>query len=326
MLLLLSMASLASAEAYGVSPHPLRLAALVVSLSLLGAVKPQWLIMLAPVLVLWFERHGWRLLARWETWLVAIVPCATAGFFMWNMHEVAQRTQLTFGAADKLFQWGDMTFHFVFVVTRRMVRDIFGPVGVAALIVGLVTLVKQGRRAEIAAVFACLVYLIVVSHGNRRHDYYQLALVPACMMAIPTGILTIAQWARQRLPDGWTLQRVTVTLLWMMLLSCFIRSVSFHSWYEVEQEKLQFCSMLRPQIAAGELVVFADYTSPDLLYCLDRRGWLHQGPPLTIEQVGHRKDAGADLLVMPMSSAERLGSVGPAIARTKEWLAIRLGP
>jgi hypothetical protein len=325
-LLLLSMASLASAEAYGVSPRPVRLLALVVSLSLLGAVKPQWLIMLAPVLVLWFERQGWRVLARWETWLVAIVPCATAGFFLWNMHEVAQRTQLTFGAADKLFQWEDMSGHFVFVVTRRMVRDIFGPVGVAALIAGLVTLVKQGRRAEIAAVLACLVYLIVVSHGNRRHDYYQLALVPACMMAIPTGILTIAQWAHRRLPDAWTVQRITITLLWMMLLSCFIRSVSFHSWYEVEQEKLQFCSILRPQLAAGELVVFADYTSPDLLYCLDRRGWLHQGPPLTMEQVGHRKDDGADVLVMPMASTERLGSAGPVIARTNDWLAVRLGP
>ena len=54
-LLLLSMASLASAEFYGVSPRPLRLLALVVSLSLLGAVKPQWLIMLAPVWALWFE-------------------------------------------------------------------------------------------------------------------------------------------------------------------------------------------------------------------------------------------------------------------------------
>ena len=324
-LLLMSMAALASAEAYGVSPRPLRLLVLVVSLSLLGAVKPQWLIMLAPVLGLWFERQGWRVLARWETWLVAVVPCATAGYFMWHMHEVAQRTQLTFGAADKLFQWGDMIFHYVFVITRRMVRDIFGPVGVAALVVGLIALVKQGRRAELAAVFSCLVYLIAVSHGNRRHDYYQLALVPACMMAIPTGILTIAHWARRRLPDAWTVQRITVTLLWMMLLSCFIRSVSFHSWYEVDQDKQRLCSILGPQLAPGELVVFADYTSPDLLYCLDRRGWLHQGPPLTIEQVGHRKDDGADVLVMPMSSAERLGGAGPVIARTNEWLAIRLG-
>ena len=324
-LLLLSMASLASAELYSVSPGPLRLLALVVSLSLLGAVKPQWLIMLAPVWALWFERHGWRFLARSETWLVAVVPCATAAAFLWNMHEVAQRTELTFGAADKLFQWGDMTGHYVFVITRRMVRDIFGPVGVAALIVGLVTLVQQGRRAEIAAVFSCLVYLIVVSHGNRRHDYYQLALVPAGVMAIPVGILAIARWARQRLPETWTVQRVAVTLLWMMLLSCFIRSVSFHSWYEVDQEKLRFCSLLRPQLAPGELVVFADYTSPDVMYCLDRRGWLHQGPPMTVDQVGHRRDSGADVLVMPMSSAAALGGVGRPIARTDEWLAVRIG-
>ena len=250
-LLLLSMAALASAQAYSVNPRPLHLLGLVVSLSLLGAVKPQWLIMLAPVWALWFERDGWRFLARWETWLVAIVPCATAAAFLWHMHEVAQRTQLTFGAADKLFQLGDMTGHFVFVITRRMVRDIFGPVGVVAWIAGLVALVKRGRRVEIAALFACLVYLIVVSHGNRRHDYYQLALVPAGVIAIPAGILAIAQWARQRLPPAWTVQRIAGTLVWMMVVSCFVRSVSFHSWYEVDQDKLRFCSLLRPQLARG---------------------------------------------------------------------------
>jgi hypothetical protein len=324
-LLLLSMAALASAQAYSLDPRRLRLLALVASLSLLGAVKPQWLIMLAPVWALWFERDGWKFLARWETWLVVLVPCATAAAFLWHMQEVAQRTQLTFGAADKLFQFGDMTGHFVFVITRRMVRDIFGPVGVAAWIVGLVALVKRGRRVEIAALLSCLVYLIVVSHGNRRHDYYQLALVPAGVIAIPAGILAIAHWARQRLPEAWTVQRIAATLVWMMLVSCFVRSVSFHSWYEVDQDKLRFCSLLGPQLAAGELLVFADYTSPDVMYCLDRRGWLHQGPPLTVEQVHHRRASGADVLVMPASSAATLGSVGPLIARTNDWLAIRLG-
>jgi len=324
-LILLSMAALASAELYGVQPRPLRLVALVVSLSLLGAVKPQWLIMLAPVWALWFERHGWKFLARWETWLVVVLPCATAAGFLWQMHEVAQRTQLTFGAADKLFQLGDMTGHYVFVITRRLVRDIFGPVGVVAWVVGLVTLVRRGRRVEIAAAFGCLVYLIAVSHGNRRHDYYQLALVPAGVIAIPAGILAIAHWARQRLPEAWTVQRVAVTLLWMMLLSCFIRSVSFHSWYEVDQDKLRFCSLLQPQLAPGELLVFADYNSPDVMYCLDRRGWFYQGPPMTVEQVREMREKGADVLVMPMSSAAALGGIGPPIARTNDWMAIRLG-
>ena len=145
------------------------------------------------------------------------------------------------------------------------------------------------------------------------------------MIAIPAGILAIAQWARQRLPHAWTVQRIAGTLVWMMLVSCFVRSVSFHSWYEVDQDKLRFCSLLRPQLAAGELLVFADYTSPDVMYCLDRRGWLHQGPPMTVEQVRHRRDSGADVLVMPMSSAEALSGTGTPIARTNEWLAIRLG-
>jgi hypothetical protein len=42
--------------------------------------------------------------------------------------------------------------------------------------------------------------------------------------------------------------------------------------------------------------------------------------------VGHRRDSGADVLVMPTSSAEALGGVGQPIARTNDWLAVRLEP
>jgi hypothetical protein len=325
-LILLSMAVLASAESYGVERRPQRLLALVASLTLIAAVKPQWLIILAPVWALWFERDGWRFLTRWQAWLVAIVPCLTAAAYLWYMHEVAARTQLTFGAGDKLFQIGDMTGHFVFVIGRRLVRDLFGPIGVVALAVGLVALARRGRRTEIAAAFGCLVYLIAVSHGNRAHDYYQLALVPAGVITIPAGILALGQWARPRVPPAWTVQRLSVTLLWLMLLSCFVRSVSFHSWYEVDQDKLRFCSLLRPQLAPGELLVFADYNSPDLMYCLDRRGWFHVAPAMTIEQVRALRARGADVLVMPMSSAAALAGEGPQLARTDEWLAVRLQP
>ena len=46
---------------------------------------------------------------------------------------------------------------------------------------------------------------------------------------------------------------------------------------------------------------------------------------MTVEQVRDRRDKGADVLVMPMSSAEALSGTGTPIARTNEWLAVRLG-
>jgi hypothetical protein len=240
------------------------------------------------------------------------------------MQSVEAVSHLSFGATDKLFQADDMSLHYAYVIWRRLLRDLLGPLGLVAYAIGVLWCARHRRWVEPAGAFGFLVYLVVVSRGNRIHDYYQLVIGPYAAMTIPGGIFAAAARARVgRMAAGWTPARLSAIALWMMMLFSSFRSVSFHSWYEVDQEKVQFCTMLKRRLEPADRVAFADYNSPDLLFCLDHRGWLTPTTAMPAEDARALRDAGAAVLVMPRSSESRLAGLGGSIASTDNWLAVR---
>ena len=154
-LITLSLAAFRATQAYLQQRRVAVLIAQVLALMTIGAVKPQWLIVLLPVAALWIERDGWRSALGWELWLAVILPCATAAAFLWHMRMLAGQTGVVdFGAADKLFKVDDMSGHYVYVISRRLLRYLLGPVGLVAWGVGVVSGVRRQRLAEAAAVIA----------------------------------------------------------------------------------------------------------------------------------------------------------------------------
>jgi hypothetical protein len=313
LLILLSFAALASAQRLRDEGRPLDLVWAALSCALVGAIKPQWLIVLAPIAALWFERDRWKILARWQVWVIAAAGCGAAAASLWHMRQVEAQTGLSFGAADKLFHLDDMTLHVAYIISRRIFKDLLGPLGLIAYFAGLWWSARQRKLVELAGAFGFVVYLIAASRGNRVHDYYQLAIAPCAAITIPAGVQMLAG-ARPR---------ARLALLWIMLVYCFARSVSFHSWYEIDQEKVRFCSELQPKIGPRELVLFADYNSSDLLYCLDRKGWLTSTTDMTPAAARAFRQFGASVIVMPRSSAAALAGEGQTIASTDDWLAVR---
>ena len=301
-LITLSLAAFRATQAYLQQRRVAVLIAQVLALMTIGAVKPQWLIVLLPVAALWIERDGWRSALRWELWLAVILPCATAAAFLWHMRMLAGQTGVVdFGAADKLFKVDDMSGHYVYVISRRLLRDLLGPVGHVAWGVGVVSGVRRQRLAEAAAVIGALAYFVLVSRGNRVHDYYQLALVPGALIAMPEGLAVLGELLSRVLPAraADTPLAGSFVLAWTMMLFCFGRSVSFHSWYEVDADKLRVCTALRSALAPHDLIVFTNYNSPDVLYCLDRRGWLLGPAETTSARLAEVLDQGASVLVSP---------------------------
>jgi hypothetical protein len=296
--------------------RPLMTALAIVSVSVLAGVKPQWLIVLAPMIALSMEREGWAAWRRPSVWLLVIAGAGSAAAWLWHMDAVGRATGLTFGAADKLFNPDDMSVRYAFIIGRRLVRDLLGPIGLVAFAIGLVAAVKQGRRVELAWTAAFLAYLVIVSRGNRVHDYYQLPLAPLAAIVIPGGILWIVDALRARV-DALTAVGV---LLWLMLLTTFVRSVSFHSWYEVDARKASFCRALGGAIPADERVTFVAYNSPDVLYCLDRKGWLLAADFGRVSDV-LASAPGTTVIAMPDTA--RLADARPAVARVEGWVAVR---
>jgi hypothetical protein len=90
-------------------------------------------------------------------------------------------------------------------------------------------------------------------------------------------------------------------VLALMLLGTLVRSVSFDSWYEYDPDRPALCREVRSQLEPGELVAFVDYPSPDLLFCLDRHGWLFGAGEWTADDLLRVWKESANILVVPDS-------------------------
>jgi len=279
LLTLLAIACLRTTQLYLQNGRIVYLASLLVASTVLALVKPTFLVVWGPILGLFIERAGVRALLRWELWLVATATVAAVVGWFTHAHTLFTMTGLTFGLSDKLFD-ADLvlTLRYWSKIATRLVKDVLGPVGIGFAVYGLVVAIRQRRWAEPLGVAAFLAYLIVVTTGNFHHNYYQLPIVPIGVVLAALGVSeAISRMGEAR---RWTADRrvyVCAALLWAVALSTFARSVSFHSWYEVDERRVRMCEQLAPLLDPTDRVAFANYLSPDILFCLDRKGWLLEG-------------------------------------------------
>jgi hypothetical protein len=272
LLMFLSFASLAAAQSYLTRRTWPSAIVLVVATALLGMIKFPYLIIWAPVCGLFFEREGFRARREWLLYAMMTTDLASAALWYAHAHRLGRTTGLSFGLTDKAFDPAlVLSFDFYAGVADRLMKDILGPIGSAAALVGFIISVRRRLWPEALGALAFVAYLILVARGNRAHDYYQVAIVPVAVMLITIGMVEVIralniEEARHTLAISCTLAA--------MLLSTFVRSVSFHSWYESDPDRAQLCRDLKPQLAQHDLVAFLGYPSPDVLVCLDRRGWL----------------------------------------------------
>lgn len=284
---------------------------LCVASTLLGLVKPPYLVVWTMLAGLFVERHGWRGLLRWEIGAGIAVNGLAVWLWFSHAHEVFSRTGLSFGTVDKLFDASLLTWHYAWLISSRLTRDVLGPIGVIAALVGLTRSVTTGYRAEIFGVLGFLFYVVVVTGGNLNHNYYQLQIVPVGTVLAGLGVVAWVQrtgdakrWlAAQRL-------RASAFVIGLAVLAAFVRNAGFHSWYEVDQTRAEVCRNLSPRLATGELVAFVGYKSPDILFCLDRRGWLlDEDTPH--DQLRRVIPDGAGVIVIPTRYEDRIAAFDP---------------
>jgi hypothetical protein len=325
LLTLLTLVCLRAAQVYLRSGRPWPLATLAASMVLIAVVKPTFLIVGAPVGGLFVERFGARGVWRWELWAVASACVGAAAAWFLHAHRLFEATGLTFGLTNKLFD-AELLVSWAYFskIGTRTIKDLLSPVGMAAAIYGLAVVVRERRWAEPLGIAAFLLYLVVVTPGNFAHNYYQLPVVPVATVLMAVGIVEAVRVQGDR--RSWSEQRrmaVIVGVLWLAAVSTFVRNASFHSWYEVDQSRVRICQELVRSLAPEQRVAFANYGSPDILFCVDRTGWLLDDRELT-EQRFSELLAGGAVIVTETRFAETvqlLATLGVAIATTPEFVA-----
>jgi hypothetical protein len=287
---------------------------LAIATTLLGMIKAPYLMAWGGVLGLFIERHGAKTLRLWRLYvLVALSLFAT---LIWYSHAQAlgARTGLTFGLSDKIYD-PEVVFSLRFwaVMVERLAKDIFGPIGLVALVWGAIETVKVRRWFEPAALSSAVVYLVLVARGNLVHDYYQLALVPVGAVLVAAGLTACAS----RLGRGSQDREVTIltAAVLLMVATTFVRS--YNSWYGYAWEKTHICAEgPRQTTPADRLIVIGD-GNPELMFCLDRKGWITSPDSLSPARLDELRASGASLVLV--SSRLRNEAL-------LDWLAARAQP
>ena len=265
---------------------------------------------------LYVERDGLRGLLRLEPYAIVGVRDRRAALWLSWAAALGQTTGLTFGLTDKLFDAGILFDHGYWVkMTRRLVKDLFGPIGIVAAAIGLVAVWRARRMMEIALLLGGAAYLIIVTPGNYHHDYYQIPLVSGVAVLAGVGLTrgTRSAWigfGREVRDRNW---RSVVMAFWLLPMTTLIRSVSPHNWYQIDVDRAALCSELRPALRQRRSRRVLGQQSPDVMFCTGSRGWLIQAGPGLSDRLAMALRDGATVVVSPRQAVHTLP---PAILAT----------
>jgi hypothetical protein len=298
--------------------------------TLIAVIKVPYLVVWAGIAGLYVERDGVRALRRFELALMGLLNLAAA--YAWHSHAraLAAQTGLSFGMTDKLYS-SSVVFTTLFLrrVGGQIRQDVLGLPSVLLLLVGLFVVLRRGKRFEPFALAGFLAYVVILARGCMVHDYYLLAVVPVASVLVPVGLCAVAE----RMGRGDVDRELVATsaLTALLLVYSLLRSIGPHSWYDTPVDKVQLCGAGPTFLAAGDRLAFVGYDNPDLLYCLDRRGWLLGAEAADAERLGEVWRLGGTVFVLPRTparepEAEWLRERGKTAFENASFEVVRLPP
>lgn len=262
------------------------------------ALKPQTLVLGAPLLFLAWLRFGRRTLTDPRLWGFAALALAPAALWYPHARSLFHESALTFGIWDggKWANWELVTSGAYWervLLVRIAHRHLTWP-GVALLAVGACLRRRRPEEWLFEAWLAgLLVSLVVVGVGHYEHSYYQLPLV------VPLAVLMAkapARLLRRPLLGDW---RGAVTAALLVALAGFSAS-GLRELYDREDpatsSEFRMAEVLRAASAPDERMV-STRADPTLFYLAKRRGWRVDAAELDADRLDALVDDGAALLV-----------------------------
>ncbi|MCC7262607.1 MAG: glycosyltransferase family 39 protein [Candidatus Latescibacteria bacterium] len=157
-----------------------------------------------PLVALAWARWGWGFLRRPELWGYLVLVLTPPALWYWHAHQLFLQTGLTFGiwgsqGYDKWAQGLLATSDFYLELLRRFGHQIFTPVGVVLVLVGLRPRWQTRQEAVLYAwAGALLLYLVLIPEGNYRLVYYQVPFVPLGAVLAARGLAPLLDGGSDR--------------------------------------------------------------------------------------------------------------------------------
>jgi hypothetical protein len=272
------------------------------SLALAILVKLPGVIIVAPLIVLAWQRTRWGVFRDRRFLLALVVPALLSLAWYWHAYEIFRETGLTFGvfgttktyppdvasgpwptAFSKWSSWELLTsWNFYDTMLARLWILHLTPPGLALAAVGLLIWRRVPGRALVDSWFlAMIAFMLAAGYGQMGHDYYQLPLVAICALYFGAAARNVfdADWIRRAIGPGLRWQLAVGLVVATVAFLGFVHSRVIDRHFRPESPDLR---MLRAGEAIadaaedGALVVAVDdygVNSPMLLYFAHARGW-----------------------------------------------------
>ena len=245
--------------------------------------KPYALVLVIPILYLFYRRWGIKLFLKWTIYaflIIVLVP------FLWWRHHIYQHPEGMFGTTW-LFNQGNIRFtgaYFRWLIYDRMSRLIFATGGFVLFWIGIVrgTQKKEGYF-YLLWLAGILAFFVIIAKGNVTHDYYQMPIVPVGCVLMALGFDFLLTHG-----TGYVHRAINIAAAVSLILIMFA-----FGWYEVRG----YYNINHPEIVeAGKevdrilpknAIVIAPYDNDSaFLYQTNRHGFSFGGDkiPLFIKE------------------------------------------
>lgn len=264
-----------------IAPRALARSSALLALAYLA--KPVALIGLLPVLALIWQRARENLRVRVSALLVLVtVPLVilwlydqrVASYAEWHWASGITTLHVLPGLRDAFASWPGFVAKLVaFRTALGMLRaTMLGSAGFVLAVAGFVALAwipSRSRPLLAAWLVASLAYVFVVVTVERV-DYYMLALLPMCALAIGGGFARLAAAARDLAPPARYGLAAAVAVVAALILLGGRTAVA--PYYVYNRQAYADARRLDAALVPGALVVIGHY-GPDVQYYIDRFGW-----------------------------------------------------
>jgi 4-amino-4-deoxy-L-arabinose transferase-like glycosyltransferase len=242
--------------------------------------KPPAVIILGPMLALWFVRV--RRIGDWSVYALVAASLVPLWLYIGHLNRIAEWHWATGITAKHVVPMlvAELTSPAAFTagvastlaLLKMLATTILGPVIFGLLLLCAVVqppdVAHKGRSAFFGTWLVLLVAYTFAVVNVERVDYYLMPFVPFAALYVAGGLDHLLSLVA---PQGLS-RRLIAGIATALMLTTYINMLEIHPYYTWSREVYAAATEVRGALEPGALIVMGHY-DPSVLYTIGHRGW-----------------------------------------------------